>query len=124
NMIDINKFKQFGKKWSFAILDYNKPKEAFLVLESIKNRIKIPRDLYEVVYYSNGGNQEYVIDLYKQGLIDKLILSKENEGCNAGTIRLVNSIATEYFFFLEVDNEIGVELTQHDFDKIEQFLSN
>ena len=71
----------------FLILDYNRPVESLLCLKSIKRHAKFD---HNIVYLSNGGEQEYVYDYYKQGLIDKLILRKYNSGCGLGTRELFN----------------------------------
>ncbi|MBP9682992.1 MAG: hypothetical protein KBD76_16445 [Bacteriovorax sp.] len=92
--------KQFKDKISILILDYNKPEESLLCLESVHKHCKFEK---EVVFYSNGGEQDYAIDFYKEGLIDKLVLSKKNWGLGCGTTDLLQLCRTEYFIYLQND---------------------
>jgi hypothetical protein len=93
-----------GKKLSFLILDFNRPNETNACLQSIHQHISYPK---EIVLLSNGGEQSYIGDLYSKGLIDKCIISKQNEGSGLGTIRLIQFCSTEYFIYLQCDNLIG-----------------
>lgn len=60
---------------SFLILDFNKENESTQLVESIRKHVKF--DKYEVIFLSNGGRQDYAVNLYQEGLIDKLILYKK-----------------------------------------------
>jgi len=86
---------------SFLVLDFNRPEESLKCLSSIRNHVKFP---HNIIFYSNGGNQDYVWDLYKKGLIDILILSKKNEGSGIGTIRLTEICPSGFFINLQCDN--------------------
>lgn len=92
--------KQFTDKVSILVLDYNKPEESRLCLESVQKHCKFEK---EVVFYSNGGEQDYAIDFYKEGLIDKLVLSKKNFGLGIGTTDLLQLCRTEFFIYLQND---------------------
>jgi hypothetical protein len=96
-------------KVSFLVLDYNKPEETLICLESIKKRANIDK---EVVLLSNGGNQDHVLQYYKNGLIDRLILNRENSGCGNGTVQLFESCQTEYAFYVQNDQFLGYPLVQ------------
>ncbi len=119
-MIDIENFKIFGKSWSICILDFNRGDIALECIKSLQDGV---RGEYDILYYSNGGPQQYVIDFYNAGYIDKLFLSSKNEGCNSGTIRLINNITTEYFIFLESDNVL-MSLTQKNLTDFEDALNS
>lgn len=95
---------------SFLILDYNKPEESKLCLDSIRNNVSGVD--YEIVYLSNGGDQDYVFDFYKAGLIDKLILNKVNNGCGNGTHELFAACSTEYAFYVQNDQILIAPLDQ------------
>ncbi len=111
--------KQFNDKVSILILDYNKPEEARLCLESVQKHCKFEK---EVVFYSNGGFQDYVIDFYQDGLIDKLVLSKKNMGLGIGTTDLLQLCRTEYFIYLQQDQYFYRDLTEHDLGILKGFL--
>lgn len=59
---------------TFLVLDFNKKEESFRLLKSLKLNAKFP---HKVVFCSNGGRQDYVMDFYRDGLIDDLILNKK-----------------------------------------------
>ena len=88
-----------SKCYNILILDYNRPKESELLLASIK---KYANFNYKIIYLSNGGEQDYAIDYYNKGLIDKLILRKHNSGCGLGTRELFNDfdIDSDFVFYM------------------------
>lgn len=88
------------KKVSIAVLDYNRQKEANILLDSLAQNAKFD---YDLVYVSNGGEQDYVWDFYKNGRINTLILQKEGEGCGIGTRRAFQSCMTDYVIYVQVD---------------------
>jgi hypothetical protein len=119
-MIDIDKFKKINPyNWTVAILDYNRKDELLRCIQTICETGL--NEVTSIFLYSNGGDQDTAINLYKSGFINRLILSKENEGCNAGTIQLINSISTEYFIFLESDNAIRFD--KNALEKIQEKLN-
>jgi hypothetical protein len=105
---------------SYLVLDYNRPVESELCLRSL---LRYSRFDYEIVYLSNGGDQDYVIDYYKQGLIDKLILRKENSGCGLGTRELFNNfnLAYDYVIYVQCDQFLCREFTRKE---IQEHIEN
>ena len=101
----------------YLILDYQRPQEAKNLLESIKANSHFD---YEVTYLSNGGDQTYVKDFKKKGLINNLILNPRNVGCGAGTIQLFSNCQSEYAFYIQVDHILSQPITS---DGITQFTS-
>ena len=93
---------------SIAILDYNRPIESKILFQSLEKYAKFD---HEVVYLSNGGNQQHALDLYNQGFIDKLILNKENNGCGLGMRQLFQSCESDYVMLIQVDQFLGAEIT-------------
>lgn len=86
---------------SYLVLDYSRPIESELCLKSIKKHTKFP---HEVIFLCNGGdNQEYAIKLYNEGLIDKLILRKENGGLGIGTLELFRYCDSKYSIYFQSD---------------------
>ena len=106
-------------KFNFLILDYNRPIETELCLNSIK---KFAKFNYNIIYLSNGGDQKYVHKYYDQGLIDKLILRKNNSGCGLGTRELFNDfdIDSDYVFYIQCDQFMIRELK---LSEIELYIS-
>ena len=107
-------YSALDKQFSFLVLDYNRPTESELCLQSIRNMVKF--DNYEVVFYSNGGGQDYVYDFYKRGLIDRCILNSTNEGTGFGTMKLIQSCATDFFMSIQCDNYLNREFHQDELD--------
>ena len=94
-------YNLLGSSVSFLVLDYLKPTETHILLSSLRRNIKF--DDYELVLFSNGGEQDYIWDYYNKGLIDRVIFSSRNEGCGFGTMRLIQQCSTKYFFYLQND---------------------
>ena len=67
---------------SIGILDFNRPKESEILLMTLKQNAQFE---HNIVYISNGGEQDYVKKFYDDGLINTLILNKKNLGCGIGT---------------------------------------
>ena len=112
--------KQFNDKVSILVLDYNKPEESRLCLESVQEHCKFEK---EVVFYSNGGEQDYAIDFYKEGLIDKLVLSKSNWGLGIGTTDLLQLCRTEFFIYLQNDQFFFREMNDNDLSILKYLLA-
>jgi hypothetical protein len=91
----------FDYEVSFLILDYNKPEETKALLGSIFKYTQF--DNYQIVLFSNGGQQDYVIDLYEKGYIDKLILSKKNYGCGGGTHAIFDNADAPFALYVQND---------------------
>lgn len=89
-------------KVSILVLDYNRPEESELCLVSLRQNCHFDN---EIVFLSNGGYQDYTFQFYKNGLIDKLILRKENSGCGLGTRELFNNfdLVSEYVIYCQCD---------------------
>ena len=102
-------------KISIAVLDYNRKFESKALLDSIERYASFD---YELVYLSNGGNQSYALDYYKDGRIDRLILNKENSGCGILTRQAFQSCMGEYVLYLQVDHIMCRELTQDMMDRL------
>ncbi len=99
---------------TILVLDYQKPEETKLCLESIKKHCKFN---HFVTLLCNGGeNQQYIIDYYNLGLIDKLILRKTNSGCGNATVELFNSCETNYAIYFQNDQQFINDLTDKSID--------
>lgn len=106
----------FNYKVSFLILDYNKPEETSVCLRSIRENVKFNN--YEVVFLSNGGKQDYVMEHYNNGLIDRLILNKRNSGCGGGTNALYNYCDTDFFLYVQNDQYLHRQFTLPELDAL------
>jgi len=104
---------------SIVILDYKRPFEAELLLASLKKHAHFP---YELVYVSNGGDQGYVQEFYNQGLIDILVLSKENGGTGLGTRLGFKAASGAYVMYLQVDQWLGSDISSFEISDMVNFL--
>jgi hypothetical protein len=104
---------------SFLILDYDRPVESEKCLLSIKEHAQFK---HQVIYLSNGGTQDYVLEFYKKGLIDKLILNKKNNGCGFGTLELFRLCDTEYAFYVQCDQFMVHTLKDEHIDVFKRIL--
>jgi len=105
----------------FLILDYNKPQESENLLLSLKKHIKLQKYVPKIVYLSNGGDQDYVIDFYKRELIDDLILRKDNLGTGFTTQDGFFFCARyDYCWYIQNDQYLLHDITD---DMIDQFIA-
>ncbi len=104
---------------SYLILDFERHDESHTCISSIHRYSKFP---YEVIYLSNGGNQEYVLNYYNLGLIDKLILNYKNNGLGFGTTDLFRFCDTKYAIYLQSDQFLRRTFAQDELDYLISFL--
>lgn len=104
---------------SIVILDFNRPKEAELLLNSIKSNCQFE---HELVYVSNGGEQDYVKYFYDKGLIDILVLCKKNGGTGLGTKQGFKTANGKFVIYLQVDQWVEYSLNQSNIDNIIKYL--
>ena len=103
------------------VLDYNKPDETFICLKSIEKCCVFP---HRVIVCSNGGNQKYIHDYYRLGLIDVLILNKKNEGLGFGTEVLFKAARSEYVIYLQNDQYFTENLTEYHIERFKSWLES
>jgi hypothetical protein len=106
-------------KFSIAILDFNRQKESRILLDSIKQNAKFP---HEIIYLSNGGEQDYVLDYYKNGEIDRLILNQKGGGCGIGTRQLFQSCLSDWIFYVQVDQYLAAQIGEQGANSLVEFL--
>ncbi len=99
---------------SILVLDFAKPKETRLCLESIKRHVKFP---VKVIYLHNG-LADYPYEFYQVGLVDQFIQTQYNEGLGVGTRDLVGNCFSKYFMMLQNDQIIARDFEQREFDMI------
>jgi hypothetical protein len=96
---------------SFLILDFNRPFELQEVIKSIKKHVKFD---HQIILNSNGGKQDYAIDLYNQKYINKLILNNEGNGAGYGVSELFRYCNTDWAFYMESDQIFVRDFTIED----------
>lgn len=109
-------------KVAILILDFLKPEESKLCLESIDKNCLFNK---KVIYLNNGGgfeNQEYAVNYYKNGLIDNFIFNKINNGLGYGTEDLFRFCDTKYAIYLQNDQIVNYIITQEYIDTWVEFL--
>lgn len=116
-----NCFKLLKKECSILVLDFLRPNETRMCLESLRRHVKF--DNYEIILFVNGCQHDYAFDFYKQGLCDKLIVSRANEGIPFAEMRLVDFCNTEYFIFTCNDNVLLRDVSQGEFDEMKKALN-
>ncbi len=106
-------------KLTYLVLDFLKPEETRLCLESIKRHTKF--DHY--VIYLHNGPADYPQQFLKEGLCDQLIQTKENNGLGIGTRDLFASCFTEYAFYLQNDQFLFRDFTLMEFQYLVDCLN-
>lgn len=100
---------------TFLVLDYRKPVETRQCLESIARHAKFD---YTVTLLVNGGDLSYASSLVEEGLVDQLILNKENTGLGIGTTDLFRSCKTEFAFYLQNDQFLRCDISEKSLDQM------
>lgn len=95
-----------------VILDFSKPLESRICLESVKRHIKIP---YKVIFCDNGSNEDYPISFLREGLVDKLIVNKDSSGLGLGTRDLFAASFSNYTLYLQNDQYFARDFIEEDF---------
>lgn len=106
---------------SICILDFKKPLESKLLLESIQKFCKFEK---EVIFVCNGATEDYAYEYYKDGLIDKLVLNKENFGGGFSTVQAIYNSFNDWILWIENDSEFITEITQEYIDYYIDSLKN
>lgn len=106
---------------SFLVLDYNRPNELKQTLKSLQQFCRVP---YQVIVHANGGNQDYHVDYYNEGLMDKLILNQLNNGAGYGCSDLFNYCNTEWACYLEGDQPLIRTLEVEEFSRWKNIIIN
>jgi len=108
-------------KTSILILDHNQHREAKILLESIEQCALFDRKVY---YLANGNTEDYAYDFYKQGLIDVLIVNKQNNGCGFATMQLFKSCDTKHALYIQADQYFHRVTKQADVDSWAKVLED
>jgi hypothetical protein len=111
-------------KLQFLITDFNRNVESEKLLLSLRDNLQIDRDSYWISYLSNGGNQSYVFDFYQSGLIDQLVIRKENLGGSWAMRDLVSLCQSEYAFLLQNDQYLNMPITNNEIGYLIGLLEN
>jgi hypothetical protein len=90
-------------KLTVALLDYNRPRESERCLRSIHQHFTLPRDQWQLLYLSNGGDQGSAKWWYEQGLIDTLLLNQRNWGCGIAMKQMAQAALTEWVMMVQTD---------------------
>lgn len=98
-------------KVSFLVLDFKKHLETLKCLTSIKTRALFP---HKIIYLDNGGyGEEYPNQLYNKGFCDVIIRKQKGMGGGFGQTDLIRFCDTEYFIFVQNDQELIQDITEH-----------
>lgn len=100
---------------NYLVLDFNKPDELRICLESIRHFTEFD---HKIIVCANGGEQDYHWDYYKSGLIDKLILRKDNGGLGLGTLDLFRYSSSEWSLYVQNDQYLGRKFAKEELDRM------
>ena len=109
-------------KCSFLVLDFKKEVETYNCLLSIKKHAMFP---HKIIYLDNGAfDEKYPHEFYKDGLCDVLIRKKNGMGGGYGQTDLIRYCDTPYFFFVQNDQELILDLSPENMDYFIGLLNN
>lgn len=100
---------------TFGVLDFCKPRESRLCLESVKRHVKIP---HKVVFCDNGSGEDYPLQFVREGLVDQLIVNRASTGLGLGTRDVMNASFSPFTIMMQNDQLFVRDLTQTDFDSL------
>jgi hypothetical protein len=100
---------------TLSILDFMKPVESRLCLESIRTHVKVP---HKVVFCDNGSGEDYPLQFVREGLVDQLIVNRESTGLGLGTRDCMNASFSPFTIMMQNDQLFARDLTQTDFDSL------
>ncbi len=118
NIYLANNILYMNSKISCLVLDYAKPKQTKQCLQSIKEKLTAE---HETILLSNGicegkmlgeSPRDYAVDFVFNGLMDQLIINKENNGCGNGTDQLFRAANTEWALYVQNDQVLVGALNQ------------
>ena len=105
---------------TFALLDYERPREASTCLDSIANLCRVP---HQIVYVSNGGKQDYVRRWQDLGYLDTVIYNHSNLGCGIATKQAITASLTRWVIYVQIDQFMCRPFEQEEFDLLTRQLS-
>lgn len=114
-----NEYKE--PELSIVVLDYCKPIETRLLLESIKKYVKFP---VKVILVDNGSNEDYSYQFLREGLLDQLIVNRESLGLGLGTRDGINAVFSPFFAYVQNDQIFGRDFTYDEFTQIKKLLDS
>ncbi len=100
---------------SFLVLDFQRPQSARVCLESIRRHTKFP---HKIIYCHNGVT-DYPLELQKAGLIDELIMPRDNGGLGLGTRALFAACFSPLAVYWQVDQIMGRDFTQEELNRMD-----
>ncbi len=86
---------------AILVLDFRRPIESRLCLESIKHHVKVP---HTVIFCDNGSGEDYSLQFVREGLVDQLIVNRDSRGLGLGTKDLF-SLAAPFTLSLYLQND-------------------
>lgn len=95
-----------------AVLDYTKPVESRLCLESIKKHIRFK---HRVVFCDNGSGEDYPVKFVREGLVDQLIINRESTGLGLGTRDIMNASFSSITMMMQNDQLFIRDFTEAEF---------
>lgn len=99
---------------SFLVLDFQKPAESRLCLESIERHALFP---HKTIYLHNG-ESDYACQLFKDGLIDQFIQTRTNNGLGIGTRDLFAASFSRYSILFQNDQILAQDFTHQMLDQL------
>ena len=101
------------------VLDFAKPIETRVCLESVKRHVKVP---HTVILCDNGSGEDYPLQFVREGLADQLIVNRYSRGLGLGT-RDVFALTFAYWsLYLQNDQFFTRDLTADEFDAMVSWM--
>lgn len=104
----------------YLVLNFNRLDETRLCLKSIRENTCFD---HKIILLNNGGNDSsQMLSFQKEGLIDYLILNKENEGLGCGTSSLFRFSSSDYVIYFQNDQVLGRNFSEDELNSIKSLM--
>lgn len=104
---------------AILVLDFAKPTETRLCLESVKRHVKVP---HTVILCDNGSGEDYPLQFVREGLADQLIVNRDSRGLGLGTRDLFALTFAWWTIYLQNDQVFARDLTEDEFEAMTKWM--
>lgn len=109
-------------KLTVCLTDYNRPRESERCLRSIHQHFTLPRDQWQLLYLSNGGECDYARRWYDEGLIDTHLVNHTNWGGGIALKQAAQAALTKWVMLVQTDQYVIRDLSRQELDSYTDHL--
>ena len=111
----------FSDKLTIGILDFCQEQESRRALEALKKNLEFKA---HILFIDNGTPQGYSQKFLDEGLVDELVINKENSGCGPATVQMYDICKTPYLLYHQSDQELEVHFAAETLTRLLKMLED